>query len=192
MQSCEGKDLCENLINSHNSYLKWLNEFKLIPIDDLIKYYNVFEGQVIRLCTQFYTEDIALNYIHFQRISLQTSIEKLKFQLRIPDKNYASDPSLLKQFHNVCENLLLSYRLKEQFEEALNTIKITYTFLAKFDLALMELEWVVTNWCKIKRDLWKAKSTIYQKTTIADYLSIRKDYVDKFLLQEIRIYNYFK
>ncbi len=192
MQSAEGIELCENLISSHNSYLRLLNEYKLIPIDDLVKYYSIFEGQVIRLCTQFYTEDIVLTYIRFQQISLQTSIENLKFKLRIPGKNFASDPALLKQFHYVCENLLLSYRLKEMFEEALNTFKIAYNFLSKLDLDLVVLEWVVTNWCKIKRDLWKAKSNIYQKTTIADFLNIKKDHVDKYLLQEIRIYNYFK
>jgi len=51
------------------------------------------------------------------------------------------------------------------------------------------MEWLVTNWCKIKRDLWKAKLTVHQETTIADYLNIRESLIDKFLIQEIRTYN---
>lgn len=191
LNSSEGMDVCEELINSHNTYLKWLHEFNLISTEDLGKYYNIFEVQTIRLCGQFYSEEILINYIKFQRVSMQTSIDRLKYQFSV-NKAYANEPNLLKTFHNVCENLLLSYRLKEKFDEALDTIKMTYDFLAKYDLDLAELEWLVTNWCKIKRDLWKAKSTVHQKTTIADYLEIKNGLVDKFLMQEIRMYNSFK
>ena len=92
----------------------------------------------------------------------------------------------------MCENLLLSYRLKEKFVEALDTIKEAFEFLALFNLDMPELEWLVINWCKIKRDLWKAKKLDYQHITIADHLQIREAVVDKFLLQEIRNYTYFK
>jgi hypothetical protein len=86
----------------------------------------------------------------------------------------------------------LSYRLKEKFNEAFLTIKIVFDFLVDFNLELDELEWVTTLWCKVKRDLWKAKSTEYQKITIAHYMNMKSDIVDKYLLEEIRIYNSFK
>ncbi len=192
MNSVEGIKMCENLAESHNSYLKWLHEFKLIPDDELLKYYSIFEGQTLRLCAQFYSDDIQDTYIKLQRLSLQTTINKLKFQLSSGSVGPSESASLLKQFHHVCENLLLSYRMKEKFDEALDTLRTAHSFLARFDLDTVELEWLVTNWCKIKRDLWKAKSTVHQKTTVADYLDLKESLVDKFLIQEIRTYNSFK
>jgi hypothetical protein len=88
--------------------------------------------------------------------------------------------------------LLLSYRLKEKFEDAFESTKAIYDFLVDFELEINEIEWVVTVWCKIKRDLWKAKSKEHQQITIADYLNIKPKFADKFLLEEIRIYNSFK
>ena len=184
--------MCESLINSHASYLKWLHEFNLIPTDELLKYYSIFEGQTLRLCTQFYSDDIQVNYIKLQHISMQTTINKLEFQFST-SKEVTNEPgSMLKQFHNVCENLLLSYRMKEKFDDAFNTLRTAHEFLVRFDFDAVELEWLITNWCKIKRDLWKAKSTVHQKTTVIDYLDIRESLIDKFLFQEIRTYNYFK
>ena len=192
MNSVEGIEMCENLAESHNSYLKWLHEFKLIPDDELLKYYSIFEGQTLRLCNQFHSNDIQDNYIKLQRLSLQTTINKLKFQLSSGSLGPSESASFLKQFHYICENLLLCYRMKKKFDEALDTLKTAHSFIAEFDLDTVELEWLVTNWCKIKRDLWKAKSTVHQETTIADHLDLKESLIDKFLIQEIRTYNSFK
>ena len=105
--------MCENLAESHNSYLKWLHEFKLIPDDELLKYYS--------------------------------------------SVGPSESDSFLKQFHYICENLLLCYRMTKKFDEALDTLRTAHSFIAEFDLDTVELEWLVTNWCKIKRDLWKVK-----------------------------------
>ncbi len=88
--------------------------------------------------------------------------------------------------------MLLSYRLKEQFEDALEVIKQAFEFITLFKLESVELEWLVTNWCKIKRDLWKIKIKSYQNITIADYLKIPDTFIENYLLQEIRTFNYFK
>lgn len=86
----------------------------------------------------------------------------------------------------------MSLRLKEKFEDAFSTLKMIYDFLSNYNLEYNEIEWVVTIWCKIKRDLWKAKLKTYQKITIADYLNIKSELIDKYLLEEVRIYNCFK
>lgn len=122
---------------------------------------------------------------------MQTSIDKLKYQFST-NKDYFKDPNVLKHFHSVCENLLLSCRLKNKFKEALETLRIAYDFISMFNLDDIEMEWLVTNSCKIKRDLWKVKSKEYQEMTIVDLLDIKEELVDKYLLQEIRVYNTFK
>ena len=164
---------------------------KLFTPEELTKQLNNHECQSIRICTALYTEDILPNYIKFQWIALQTSIDKLKFQFSM-NKDYFKDTSVLKHLHSVCENLLLSLRLKNKFKEALETLRIAYEFISMYDLDELEMDWLVTNCCKIKRDLWKVKSKEYKEMTIVDLLNIKEDLVDKYLFQEIRLYNTFK
>jgi len=59
---------------------------------------------------------------------------------------------------------------------ALETLKTAHEFLARLNMDNVEMEWLVTNWCKIKRNLWKA---VHQKTTIADYVNIRESLIEK-------------
>lgn len=185
-----GNQMCETLIKEHNSFIKWIFETNMITNEELNRVYNNLECQTIRLCSQFYSEDILVNYIRFQKLSFEIAIDRLKFVLMNKTDKY--DYNVLKSFRNICENLLLSYRLKEKFEDAFESTKAIYDFLVDFELEINEIEWIVTVWCKIKRDLWKAKSKEHQQITIADYLNIKPKFADKFLLEEIRIYNSFK
>lgn len=148
----------------------------------------------------------------FQRLSFEIAIDRLKFLFTM-NKTNKLDPNNLvshfcdkflknhylinfnykqKSFRSISDNLLLSYRLKDKFEDAFDAVKSIYEFLCSFNIEFNELEWLVTTWCKIKRDLWKAKNKSYQKITIASHLNIKNDSVDKFLLEEIRIYSGFK
>ena len=93
--------------------------------------------------------------------------------------------------------MLLSLRLKEKFTETQEIIKEIFDFLDEYNLEETEMEWIVTCWCKIKRDMWKIskKETEYKpkRLTIADYLNIQiinLKYL--YLLEEIRIYNCFR
>ena len=59
----------------------------------MFKFWTI-EGQLIRLCTQFYSEEIQPNYILLQQLSLQISIDKLKFQINT-NKSILNDTTLL-------------------------------------------------------------------------------------------------
>ena len=78
-------------------------------------------------------------------------------------------------------------------------IKEIFTFLEEFNQDEIEMEWIVTSWCKIKRDIWKTskKNNDYEQklksVTILDYLGVKKSELKYlYLLEEIRIYNCFK
>ena len=78
-------------------------------------------------------------------------------------------------------------------------IKEIFTFLEEFNQDEIEMEWIVTSWCKIKRDIWKTskKNNDYEQklksVTILDYLGVKKSELNYlYLLEEIRIYNCFK
>jgi hypothetical protein len=106
--------------------------------------------------------------------------------------------------------MLLSLRLKEKFVETQEIIKEIFEFLQEFRLEQTEMEWLVTSWCKIKRDMWKIfqKNTenkensveetmkvkpIAKSFTIVDHLEMKKSELKYlYLLEEIRIYNCFK
>jgi hypothetical protein len=100
----------------------------------------------------------------------------------------------MKNTKSIGENLMLSFRLKERFEESVQLAKTIYQFLKDFNLEKNEMEWLVTNWCKIKRDLFKVKSSDYLKTTIVDLIGLSdcSDLSIYYLLEEIRIYYFFK
>ena len=136
------------------------------------------------------------NYIRFQGLSLEVSLSRLKFlfqhQTSQPLSTNPIDLSILKNMRSIGENLLLSLRLKEKFDESKEIVKKVYQFLKEFKLERDEMEWVVTNWCKIKRDLWKSKSDQYLKLTIVDLLEIKSDLAFYYLFEEIRIYHFFK
>lgn len=102
-----------------------------------------------------------------------------------------------KNFRSINENLILSLRLEEKFSEALEEIKKVFEFSQEFELE-NEIDWIVTNWCKIKRDMWKSKKISYtesqKKQTIVDYLGIPNNSPISllFLFEEIRSYYNFK
>jgi len=102
--------------------------------------------------------------------------------------------------------MLLSLRLKEKFAETQEIIKEIFEFLQEFRLEQTEMEWLVTSWCKIKRDMWKifkksmenkdneekVKPTV-KSLTIVDHLGMKNNELKfLYLLEEIRIYNCFK
>jgi predicted transcriptional regulator len=101
--------------------------------------------------------------------------------------------------------MLLSLRLKEKFSETQEIIKEIFVFLQEFNLEQVEMEWLVTSWCKIKRDIWKlskknsenkenAEEKIKPKSlTLVNYLDMKNNELKfLYLLEEIRIYNCFK
>lgn len=100
-----------------------------------------------------------------------------------------------KNFRNTSENLLLSLRLKEKYSEAQEIVKKIYKFFTDVQLDMIDIEWLVTIWCKIKRDMSKSKLSEYDKTikklTVVDFLGIKNEFKYQFLLEEIRIYHNF-
>jgi hypothetical protein len=61
---------------------------------------------------------------------------------------------------------------------------------------MMNIEWLVNIWCKIKRDMSKSNSSEYENTikklTIVDFLSIKNENVFQHLLEEINNYQNFR
>jgi hypothetical protein len=61
---------------------------------------------------------------------------------------------------------------------------------------MIDIEWLVTIWCKIKRDMAKSKLSEYDKTlkklTVVDFLEIKNEFKYQFLLEEIRAYHLFE
>jgi len=94
--------------------------------------------------------------------------------------------------------MLLSLRLKEKFDETQEMVKKIFDFLQEFNQEEVEMEWIVTSWCRIKRDMWKTskKNNDYDKlrnVTVLDYLDVKKSEIKYFyLLEEMRIYNSFE
>ena len=103
--------------------------------------------------------------------------------------------------------MLLSLRLKEKFTETQEIIKEIFEFLQEFNLEQVEMEWFITSWCKIKRDMWKIykknnetkenvedkKKVVYKSYTIVEHLEMKKNELKfLYLFEEIRIYNCFK
>ena len=82
----------------------------------------------------------------------------------------------------------MSYRFNNKFEEAKTVLKQVFDFLVLFELECLDMEWVVTNWCKIKRDMKKSKSALYtddtKKMSIVDFLPIKPNLSHKFLIEE--------
>ena len=101
-----------------------------------------------------------------------------------------------KNFRNTSENLLLSLRLKEKYSEAKEIVKKIYKFFTDVKLDMIDIEWLVTIWCKIKRDMAKSKLSEYDKTlkklTVVDFLEIKNEFKYQFLLEEIRAYHLFE
>lgn len=103
--------------------------------------------------------------------------------------------------------MLLSLRLKEKFTETQEIIKEIFEFLQEFHLEQVEMEWFITSWCKIKRDMWKIykknnetkengedkNKAVYKGYTIVEHLEMKKNELKfLYLFEEIRIYNCFK
>lgn len=103
---------------------------------------------------------------------------------------------LKKNFRNISENLLLSLRFEEKFDESKEVIKKIYEFMNEYHLDKIELEWLTTNWCKIKRDLWKSKKRPYtdedKKLTIVDYLNIQPEHQFVYLFEELKTFYYLR
>ncbi|CAF0715451.1 unnamed protein product [Brachionus calyciflorus] len=187
----------EDIITNQNSYLKWLIKNQVIGNDDLSKHYMCFENQTIRITNQIYSDSSINNYIKFQAQTSLITIDRLKFFYKINNAN-RFDSNLMKNFRSVFENLLLSLRLEEKYPHALEQIKVIYTFLNENNNIENEIEWLMANWCKIKRDMWRSKKVPYtdsqKKQTIADYLEMpkRSEVAVKLLFEEIRNYYGFK
>ena len=158
----------------------------------LLNLYKYLDGQTIRICGLFFSESEMANYIVFQFVSLDISLDRLDVLYAI-NPEQTSDASLMKNARCVCDNLLLTLRLKERLDDSLLIIRKLYDFLDKHGLQRVEMEWLITNWCKVKRDAWKAKISTYQALTIVDYLRIGGgELALAYLLEEVRTYNYFK
>jgi hypothetical protein len=202
-------------------YIEWLaSNNELLTRDELSKHYFTIETQSVRMCPIFYSEEAMDDYINFQKLSLSIHMSRLRFlrknrqnQECKPTKtfdakeeksNRSIDITLIKNFNNIAENLLLSMRLKERFDEAFEMIKQIYEFMSDLELCTLELEWMVTSWCKIKRDMWKLRQKAlsgshldllpnrYTKLTIVDYLNIDGKQAGDYLLEETRVYCSFK
>jgi hypothetical protein len=76
--------------------------------------------------------------------------------------------------------LLLSQRLNEKYVESQEIIKNIFLLLEDIAQDECEMEWLVTLWCKIKRDICKSNSKKPTEAkplsdmTIADLLDIKK------------------
>jgi hypothetical protein len=94
--------------------------------------------------------------------------------------------------------LLLSLRFEDKFECSKELLKKIQQLLAEYNLDGVELEWLATNWCKIKRDMWKSKKITYtdadKRATMVDYFEVKATDSAQFnyLFEELKTYYYLK
>jgi hypothetical protein len=69
----------------------------------------------------------------------------------------------LKNLFYVAENLLLSYRHRDKYVEASESLRQLYLLLKQLNIDLKHCELIVLNWCKLKRDLAKASQLDCEK-----------------------------
>ena len=189
---------CVHMIQQHESFLKWFDGKNLLNKEELEKYFSSFENQVIRFSAIFYSEESIENYIRLQNVSLGVCFSRLRFVLKVVDNKREQQQQqldhhqLMRTFHSVCDNLFLILRLKDRFDEAFDVVRHVYAFIREHELERQELEWLVTNWCKIKRDLWKSQKRTHEKVSIVDYLDISPGNTFLYLIEELHTYNSFK
>lgn len=101
----------------------------------------------------------------------------------------------LKNLFYVAENLLLSYRHRDKYVEASESLRELYVLLKELNIDLKNCELIVLNWCKLKRDIAKTNSLHIEKneelkklkyTSMTDYYNLDKDRVFSYLFEELR------
>ena len=151
----------------------------------------------MKISSHFLSLTSVVDSIEFQKLSFKISILKLKSALSITD---GIDETLFKNLQYTTDNLLLSLRMAEMYVEAVEILNELNKFLKKFNLDTKYMELILLNWCKIKRDASKLKSTLTKKTYEENlkYKTINKllktmnpDYSIDYLFEELRILKYF-
>jgi hypothetical protein len=153
--------------------------------------------QAIKMAAQFYSDRSNTDYIRFQSQTVEVCTERVKYSKRanVPAAQIAVT---LKTYHSVCENLLLSLRSEECFAQAKDCLLKVHKLIKSFELEheAAEIEWLVVNWCKIKRDMWKSKKYDYtledKKTTFVDHCGVSAELVFQYLLEELKYYSVIK
>jgi hypothetical protein len=171
------KETCELLIENQSSYIKWLISNETCSDDDLIKLYYFFDNQTIKIAGLFYTDFVTDDYTRFQWFATAVCENRYKYNIRV-NQQTTQIQSLQKTYRNTCDNLMLGLRTQENFEKAREVVHNIFLFLksikAERDTSLME--WLVMNFCKIKRDIFKSEKYAHKeqdrKITIVDCVPI--------------------
>jgi hypothetical protein len=188
------KQTCEVIIENQNSYIKWLVSTRQMNRDDLIKFYYNIDSQAIKIASQFYSDRITSDYIRFQTIAVDLCTDRLKYNISVGMPAVQLQP-ITKTYHNACENLLLSLRTEENYDVAKMQLLKIFKFFKnnEQEQETEEIEWIVTNWCKIKRDMWKSKAYNYTKEdkqmTIVDLCNVSPHLVFQYLFEELKYYS---
>ena len=192
------KSTCELLIDNQKSFLSWLISNHIFSNDELSRLFYNLDNQVIKLAAQFYSDSVDHDYIRFQTMATKVVTDRLRFNIstQVPSVQLQLT---LKTYHSAYENLLLSLRIKQSYADAQAHLREVYTFLRETgqEHEPAEVEWLVTNWCKIKRDMTKSKTYTYsaadKKLSIADYLSLATpELAYHYLYEEIKFYTMLK
>lgn len=90
-------------------------------------------------------------------------------------------------------NHFCSYLLaEEKIEQVQNVLKKAYEFLDRLGLENTEIDLLVVNWCKLKRNLAQQKNNNIKRTTIIDFLPIPSSCAFQFLFKELSTYRSFR
>ncbi len=146
------------------------------------------------MASQFYSDRITSDYIRFQKIAVDLCTDRLKFNISVEMPPAQIQP-IMKTYHNACENLLLSLRTEEKYPAAKQQLLKIFKFFKNYEQEQEtdKIEWIVTNWCKIKRDMWKSKTYNYtaddKKMTIVDLCDVSPHLVFHYLFEELKYYS---